>query len=96
MDFLAIQCGSLCEQAFQFLEKVIQDHRWFEDNFLDFINFQLARACNGKISESTIATCYKVTKLFLEMNNASMPINWKKICRGLPRGKQAANDRAPT
>jgi len=23
-------------------------------------------------------------------------LNWKKITRGLPRGREAANDRAPT
>jgi hypothetical protein len=53
-------------------------------------------ACKGEISESTIGNYYKATKLFLEMNDALMPINWKKTSRGLPRGKQAADDRAPT
>lgn len=96
LDFLDPHCGSLDEQAFQFLEKVILDHRWFEDRFMDFINFQLTRARKGEISESTIPNYYKATKLFLEMNDISMSINWKKISRGLPRGKQAANDRAPT
>jgi hypothetical protein len=25
-----------------------------------------------------------------------LALNWKKIARGLPRGRKAANDRAPT
>jgi hypothetical protein len=28
--------------------------------------------------------------------NDIISINWKKIRRGLPKGRQAANDRAPT
>ena len=96
LDFLDLHCGSLDEQALRFLERVTQDHRWFEDRFMDFINFQIERVSRGEISESTIPNYYKATKLFLEMNDESMSINWKKISRGLPRGKQAANDRAPT
>ena len=33
-------------------------------------------------------------KLFCEMND--IYVSWKKISRGVPRGRQAANDRAPT
>ncbi len=33
-------------------------------------------------------------KLFCEMND--IQVSWKKISRGVPRGRQAANDRAPT
>jgi hypothetical protein len=33
-------------------------------------------------------------KLFCEMND--IYISWKKISRGVPRGREAANDRAPT
>ncbi|MGA9317065.1 MAG: hypothetical protein WBV84_03310, partial [Nitrososphaeraceae archaeon] len=96
LDFLDPSGGILDEQALQFLDKVRQDPRWFEDRFMDFIGFQLARVSRGDISESTIPNYYKATKLFLEMNDVSASINWKKISRGLPRGKQAANDRAPT
>jgi hypothetical protein len=30
------------------------------------------------------------------MNGCAHLINWKMITRGLPKGRQAANDRAPT
>jgi hypothetical protein len=36
----------------------------------------------------------KAIKLFCEMSD--VPIPWKKITRGLPRARAAANDRAPT
>jgi hypothetical protein len=93
LDFLDLHCGSLDEQA---LGKVREDPRWFEDRFMDFIDFQLARVRKGEIAESTIPNYYKATKLFCEMNDISTSINWKNISRGLPRGKQAADDRAPT
>lgn len=32
--------------------------------------------------------------MFCEVSDISIP--WKKIARGLPRARQAANDRAPT
>ncbi|MGH9987429.1 MAG: hypothetical protein ACRD8W_26085, partial [Nitrososphaeraceae archaeon] len=96
LDFLDPSHTSLVEQALQFLKKVIQDPRWFEDRYMDFIGVQLARVSRSEISESTIPNYYKATKLYLEMNDASAPINWKKISRGLPKGNRAANDRAPT
>ena len=61
---------------------------------MKFIAFQHQRAMKGEISETTIANYYKAAKLFCEMND--LVLNWKKITRGLPRGRQAANDRAPT
>ena len=36
----------------------------------------------------------KSIKLFCEM--ADIPISWKKITRGLPKGKKYADDRIPT
>lgn len=44
----------------------------------------------------TLNNYYKATELFIEMNIHTPIINWKKISRGIPTGKKAANDRAPT
>ncbi|MGB8642782.1 MAG: hypothetical protein WCD28_10895, partial [Nitrososphaeraceae archaeon] len=63
---------------------------------MEFISFQKGRVENGQISPSTIANYYKATKLFVEMNIDTPIINWKKISRGVPRGRKAANDRSPT
>lgn len=46
--------------------------------------------------EATIRNYYKATKLFCEMNGCAQLVNWKMIVRGMPKGRQAANDRAPT
>ena len=61
---------------------------------MSFIEFQKERVARGEIAESTITNYYKATKLFCVMND--LLLNWKKISRGLPIGRRAANDRAPT
>jgi hypothetical protein len=63
---------------------------------MQFIAFQKERAKDGKISYSTISNYYKAIKLFVEMNTDYPIINWKKIAKGLPAVRKAANDRAPT
>jgi hypothetical protein len=43
---------------------------------------------------STVRNYVKSIKLFCEM--ADIPVAWKKITRGLPRGRKYADDRIPT
>jgi integrase len=93
LDFLKLE-GSLNEQAKQFWLKAKENPRWVEDNLMHFIRFQKERATSGEINENTIPNYYRATKLFCEMND--IVLNWKKIARGLPRVREAANDRAPT
>jgi integrase len=93
LDFLKIG-GSLQQQAITFLAAAKQNKAWAEDSFMKFIEYQKERCSTGAISESTVSNYYKATKLFCEMND--LTLNWKKIARGLPRGRRAANDRAPT
>jgi integrase len=93
LDFLNLE-GTFEEQTKQFLMKARTNHQWAQDNFMQFIAFQIQRANHKEIAESTISNYYKATKLFCEMNDLSL--SWKKISRGLPIGRRAANDRAPT
>jgi hypothetical protein len=93
LDYLKLQ-GSLEKQARQFLSKARNDPQWAEQNFMQFIGFQIDRVKREEISESTISNYYKATKLFCEMNN--LTLNWKRIRRDLPLGRDASNDRAPT
>jgi hypothetical protein len=93
LDFLQLD-GTFEEQTREFLIRARQNGRWVQDNFMRFILFQKERAKREEISESTISNYYKATKLFCEMND--LDIGWKKIARGLPVGRRAANDRAPT
>lgn len=59
-----------------------------------FIDYEKESVRKSEIAESTITNYYKATQLFCVMNDIAL--NWKKITRGLPSGKRAANDRAPT
>jgi hypothetical protein len=93
LDFLNLE-STFEEQTKQFLMKARTNHQWAQDNFMQFIAFQIGRARRKEIAESTISNYYKAIKLFCEMNDLSL--SWKKISRGLPIGRRAANDRAPT
>lgn len=93
LDFLGIT-GNLDTQAKNFLSEAGANPIWAQDSIIRFIMFQIERAKGGEIAESTISNYYKATKLFCEMNELS--VNWKKIARGIPKGRRAANDRIPT
>ena len=93
LDYLKLE-GALEKQARHFFSKARNNPQWAEESFMQFIGFQIERTKRGEISESTISNYYKATKLFCEMNN--LILNWKRIRRGLPHGREAANDRAPT
>jgi len=92
-DFLKID-GSLDYQARHFVLQARQVPRWAEENLIRFISFQNDRVNAGQISNATVPNYYKAAKLFCEMND--LPLNWKKIRKGLPVARQAASDRAPT
>jgi integrase len=95
LDYLNLE-GTINEQAKQFLINTKNNPQWMEEKFMDFVSFQLERVSRGEIAESTIKNYYRPTKLFCEMNGCAQLINWKMVSRGLPGGRQAANDRAPT
>jgi hypothetical protein len=94
-DFLKLE-EPLEKQAKDFLSKARQNPQWAQFSLMQFIAFQKERAKDGKISYSTISNYYKAIKLFVEMNTDYPIINWKKIAKGLPAVRKAANDRAPT
>jgi hypothetical protein len=95
LDYLSLE-GEIHQQAVEFLLNAKHNPQLIEERFMDFVGFQLERVRRGEIVEATIRNYYKATKLFCEMNGIAQVVNWKMIARGMPRGRQAANDRAPT
>jgi integrase len=82
------------QKASIFVQKGRKDTNWAFDNILKFIRFQLDRVNKKEITGSTVRNYVKSIKLFCDM--ADIPIAWKKITRGLPRGRRYANYRIPT
>ncbi|MGA7367979.1 MAG: hypothetical protein WBX01_02545 [Nitrososphaeraceae archaeon] len=93
-DYLGLH-GNLDEQAKQFMNLCKEGSiASVQEKIIEFISYQVRRAQKGEISVSTIPNYLKAMKLFCEMND--IHVSWRKISRGVPRGRQAANDRAPT
>lgn len=94
LDFVDITGSTIEERLLKFYEMAKSNNEWVQNVLMSFIMFQKDRVSKGEINESTIPNYYKPVKLFCDMND--ILINWKIITRGMPRGRKAANDRAPT
>jgi hypothetical protein len=68
--------------------------KWLLNNILRFLQAQKERVDRKEITGATVHNFVKAIKLFCEMNDIFIP--WKKITRGLPKGRKYAYDRAPT
>ena len=88
LNFLSIQ-GTSEEQAKQSTLKARENSQWAQESLMSFIDFQKERVKRGELAESTVTNYYKATNLFCVMND--LVLNWKKISRGLPSGRRAAN-----
>ena len=55
---------------------------------------QKERVERKEITGATVRNYVKTIKLFCEMSDLILP--WKKITRGLPKGRKYADDRPPT
>jgi hypothetical protein len=92
MDY-AIPDGDMVQQSRILLKK---EPKWLENTIISFIQLQMQRVARNEIVPGTIRNYLKSLKTFLEMNDFLDGINWKKINRGLPLCKDAADDRPPT
>ena len=93
-DYLEIS-GDLSEQAKQFIGMAQKNgNTWVSANLMKYLAYHKERAERNEIAVGTLKNYYKPVKAFLEMND--IELSWKKITRGLPKGKRYASDRAPT
>jgi hypothetical protein len=93
-DYLKLQ-GSLEEQAKHFLHNTMQKGiQWAQDCIMMFLDFHKERVRKKELAAGTLKNYYRAAKLFSDMND--LTLNWNRISRGLPRAKNASNDRAPT
>jgi hypothetical protein len=94
LDFIGMTGTTLEDRAKAFAKRGKDDGNWSFNSILKFVQFQKDRVDKKEISGATVRNYVKSIKLFCEM--ADMPIPWKKITRGLPKGKKYADDRIPT
>lgn len=92
-DFIGLE-GTLEEKSKLFVAKTKENSNWAFASVMKFLAYQKERVERKEISEATLPGYYKPIKLFCEMNDISL--GWKRISRGLPKGRRFANDRAPT
>lgn len=93
-NFLNLEGETLQEKTQTFNIEAKKNPSWAVFAVMKYMRYQKNRAEKGEISTSTLSNYYKPIKLFCEMND--LVLNWKKITRGIPKGKSHASDRIPT
>jgi hypothetical protein len=84
----------LRERCNSFVARGLTQTGWALNQIILFLQFQKDRVKNGEIAAATLKNFVKAIKLFCEMSGMQIPS--KRITRGLPQARAAANDRAPT
>ena len=100
LDFLTLKNElsslDLENQCIEFMAKSHTDSKWANNKLMEFVLYQKERVYKDQIVYATIRNYLKAIKLFLDMNSDIPIVNWKRITKGLPSGKSAANYRSPT
>lgn len=94
-DAINLEKGKMFnERCNAFAYKGRSDDVWAFNNIIRFLHFQKERVQKKEITAGTLHNYVKTIKMFCEVTDIIIP--WKKITRGLPRGRMYADDRAPT
>ena len=96
LDFIqfGIEIKEIEKRCNNFAEKGKSNTNWALNQIIRFLHFQKERVEKKEITTATLKNFIKSLKVFCD--SADLDIPWKKVTRGLPKGRQAANDRAPT
>jgi integrase len=93
-DFIDLPGSTMEQRCIIFTEKGKAESKWVLNNILKFLHAHKERVERKEITGATLRNYVKTIKLFCEMNDILIP--WKKITRGLPKGRKYADDRAPS
>ena len=92
-DFLELGGGSM-ERNAEIFARQAKDTKLAASAVMRFIRYQKERIERGEMAASSISNYYKPIKLFCVMND--IVLNWDKISRTIPKGRQRSADRIPT
>ncbi len=94
-DYLGLDGSSIEEKSLGFVGRLENEgNDWVFNSVLKYMQILLDRVNRKEITGATVRNHLKSIKLYCDM--ADIPITWKKISRGLPKGKNYADDRIPT
>ena len=94
ISYVGITEGSIENRCNIFGDKCKADSKWLSNNIIRYLRIHRDRVERREISASTLNGYIKPIKLFCEQLEISLP--WKRITRGMPKGRRYANDRVPT
>jgi integrase len=86
--------GTIQEKCMSFVKSGTDNPSWAVSSVIKYLQMIKERIEKKEITAATALNYVKTIKLFCEMNNVLLP--WKRITRGLPKGRRYANYRAPT
>jgi len=92
----SLKGATIQEQCSVFVENARKDSNWPLQQILGFMRVQRQRVDNKEMVGCTARNYVFAIRLFCEENNILLTIPWKKLTRGLPRGRKWADDRTPT
>jgi hypothetical protein len=93
-DYLDIDQRNV-EVCFEILaRKARADINWFGNATFKYLQVHKGRVDPKEISSATFRNNVKSIRLFCEQMDILIP--WKKLMRGMPKGRRYSNDRAPT
>jgi hypothetical protein len=94
LSYVGITEGNIENRCNILGQRSKEDPVWLTNNILKYLQIHRQRVEQREISASTLSNYIKPIKLFCEQLEISLP--WKRITRGIPRGRRYANDRVPT
>ena len=93
-DYLNIHQNGV-EDRFEILTKQANtDANRLVNAIFRYIQVHKGRVERKEISTATLRNYIKPIRLYCELMD--LPVPWKKLMRGIPKGRRYANDRAPT